>query len=178
MAFPTSFFEKRSGDPATVGHRLQKEHLMMSVAFSAMLQVSLVTTGANTYAEAHRQHVDTGRPMVLLVGAEWCPACVQMKNSILPRVARQGGLENVAFAHVNTDREGRVAKAVMNKGPIPQLIMYRKTASGWKRQMLVGAQSPEKIKAFIQRGLDMDKADALAAAKSKPANNVSYQSPE
>lgn len=151
---------------------------MMSVAFSAVLQVSLLTTGANTYAEAHRQHVDTGRPIVLLVGAEWCPACVQMKNNIMPRVARRGSLGKVAYAQVNTDREGRVAKAVMNGGTIPQLIMYRKTSTGWKRHMLVGAHSPEKIEAFIQRGLDLDKADALAAAKSKPTNNVSYQSPE
>jgi thioredoxin-like negative regulator of GroEL len=147
---------------------------MMSVAFSAMLQVSLVATGANTYAEAHRQHVDTGRPMVLLVGAEWCPACVQMKNNIMPRVARQGGLKKVAYAQINTDRDGRVAKAVMNGGSIPQLIMYRKTSAGWKRHLLVGAQSPEKIEAFIQRGLELDRADALAAAKSKQTN-VSYQ---
>lgn len=150
---------------------------MMSVAFSAMLQVSLLTTGANTYADAHRQHVDSGRPMVLLVGAEWCPACVQMKNSVMPRVARRGSLEKVAYAQVNTDRDGRVAKAVMNGGTIPQLIMYRKTPAGWKRHMLVGAHTPEKIEAFIQRGLDLDKADALAAAKSKQTN-VSYQKHE
>lgn len=150
---------------------------MMSVAFSAMLHVSLLTTGANTYADAHRQHVDTGRPMVLLVGAEWCPACVQMKNNVMPRVARRGSLEKVAYAQINTDRDGRVAKAVMNGGTIPQLIMYRKTPTGWKRHMLVGAHTPEKIEAFIQRGLDLDKADALAAAKSKQTN-VSYQKHE
>lgn len=151
---------------------------MMSVTISAMLQVSLLTTGANTYADAHRQHVDTGRPMVLLVGAEWCPACVQMKNNIMPRVARRGGLEKVAYAQVNTDRDGRVAKAVMNGGTIPQLIMFRKTPTGWKRHMLVGAHSPEKIEAFIQRGLDLDKADALAASKAKKQTNVSYQAHE
>lgn len=150
---------------------------MMSVAFSAMLHVSLLTTGANTYADAHRQHVDTGRPMVLLVGAEWCPACVQMKNNVMPRVARRGSLEKVAYAQINTDRDGRVAKAVMNGGTIPQLIMYRKTPTGWKRHMLVGAHTPEKIEAFIQRGLDLDNADALAAAKSKQTN-VSYQKHE
>lgn len=151
---------------------------MMSVAFSAMLQVSLLTTGANTYAEAHRQHVDTGRPMVLLVGAEWCPACVQMKNSIMPRVARHGGLAKVAYAQINTDHDSRVAKSMLKGGLIPQLIMYRKTPTGWKRHTLVGAQSPEKVEAFIQKGLDLDKAAALAAAKTKKRTSVSYQAHE
>jgi thioredoxin-like negative regulator of GroEL len=150
----------------------------MSFAFSAMVQLSLLTTGANTYADAHRQHVDTGRPMVLLVGAEWCPACVQMKNKIMPRVSRQGVLDKVAFAHVNADRDSRVAKAVMQGGMVPQLIMYRRTPNGWKRHLLVGAQSPEKVEAFIKRGLDLDAADALAARKSAQTNNISYQSRE
>jgi thioredoxin-like negative regulator of GroEL len=151
---------------------------MMSFAFSAMVQVSLITTGANNYAEAHKQHLDTGRPMVLLVGAEWCPACAQMKNSVLPRVASRGTLNKVAFAHVNTDRDGRIAKSVMQGGTIPQLIMYRKTPTGWKRHLLVGVQSPEKIEAFINDGLALDRADALQASKANQANSVSYQSRE
>ena len=151
---------------------------MMSFAFSAMVQVSLVTTGANGYADAHKLHAETGRPMVLLVGAEWCPACVQMKNNILPRVARRGTLQKVAFANVNTDHDSRIAKSVMQGGSIPQLIMYRKTATGWKRHMLVGAQSPEKIEAFINNGLKLDEAEALQASKANQANNVSFQSRE
>src|SRR5215469_13577958 len=115
----------------------------MHFAFSAIVQVSLLSTGANEYADAHKAHSDTGQPMVLLVGAEWCPGCVQMKNNILPRVARRGLLRKVAFAHVNTDNDSRIAKSVMQGGTIPQLIMYRKTPTGWKRHLLVGAQSPE-----------------------------------
>lgn len=141
---------------------------MMSVTFSAMVQLSLLATGTNDYADAHRVHQDTGRPMVLLVGAEWCPACVQMKNSVLPRVARRGLLRKVAFAHVNADRDNRVAQSVMQGGTIPQLIMYRKTASGWRKHMLVGAQSPEAIEAFINNGLELDKTEGVQA------QNVSY----
>ena len=143
---------------------------MMSFTLSAVMQVSLLSTGANNYAEAHKVHYDTGRPMVLLVGAEWCPACVQMKNNVLPRVARRGLLNKVAFAHVNTDRDSRIAKSVMKGGSIPQLIMYRKTPNGWKRHMLVGAQSPESIEAFINNGLALDEAEAVQTS------NVSYES--
>jgi thioredoxin-like negative regulator of GroEL len=143
---------------------------MTSFAISAIMQVSLLVTGANEYAEAHKLHSDTGQPMVLLVGAEWCPGCVQMKNNVLPRVARRGLLRRVAFAHVNTDHDSRVARSVMQGGTIPQLIMYRKTATGWKRHMLVGAQSPERVEAFINNGLELDKAERVQASK------VSYES--
>ena len=108
----------------------------MSFAFSAMVQVSLITTGANSYADAHKQQSDTGRPMVLLVGAEWCPACVQMKNSVSPALPACGTLNKVAFAHVNADRDSRIAKSVMQGGTIPQLIMYRKTPTGWSATCL------------------------------------------
>ena len=137
---------------------------MVSMTVSAVLQVSLLTTGANTYADAHRVHSETGRPMVVLVGAEWCPACVQMKKSVLPRVAR-GLLRRVAFAQINTDRDERLAKQIMHGGSIPQLVMYRRTADGWRRHMLVGAQGPEDVESFINRGLALDEAEGVKASK-------------
>ncbi|HVW38848.1 MAG TPA: thioredoxin family protein [Pirellulales bacterium] len=126
---------------------------MTSFALSAALQLSLLSAGANTYAEAHKDHSETGRPMVILVGAEWCPACVQMKNTVLPQVARRGVLQKVAFATVNADNQRSLAQKLMKGGSIPQLIMYRRSGNGWKRHLLVGKHSPERIEAFINQGL-------------------------
>jgi thioredoxin-like negative regulator of GroEL len=128
-----------------------------------MLHVSLLSTGMNSYAEAHKVHSETGQPMVILVGAEWCPACVQMKNSAIPQVARRGLLKKVAFATVNTDQQGSLARKLMKGGSIPQLIMYRKTRSGWSRRLLVGKQSPEQIEAFINQGLEAQQAESQLA---------------
>ena len=143
---------------------------MTSIAFSAVLQLSLLSAGANTYADAHKDHSETGRPMVILVGAEWCPACVQMKNSVIPQVARRGVLQKVAYATVNADHQRSLAQKLMKGGSIPQLIMYRKTNSGWKRHMLVGKQSPERIEAFINQGLVADEPAATTAVK--PASHA------
>ena len=126
---------------------------MTTLAISAILQISLVSTGANTYNEAHRSNLETGRPIMVLVGADWCPACRTMKDSVLPRMARRGLLKKVAFAVVNTDREGPLAHRLMQGGSIPQLIMYRKTSEGWKRDLLVGAQSEGAVESFIDRGV-------------------------
>lgn len=143
---------------------------MTSFALSAVLQLSLLSAGANTYADAHKVHSETGRPMVILVGAEWCPACVQMKNSVIPQVARRGVLQKVAYATVNTDHQRSLAQKLMKGGSIPQLIMYRRTNNGWKRHMLVGKHSPERIEAFINQGLVAD--ESAAATTVKPASHA------
>lgn len=135
---------------------------MTSVAFAAVLQAAVLSTGAQSYADAHQENVDTGRPLVVLVGAEWCPACRQMKNNIMPEVARRGLLKKVAFAEVNTDEERTLSRKLMSGGGIPQLVMYRKTSEGWEREVLVGAQSPERIESFINDGLDGLEAPAAA----------------
>lgn len=125
---------------------------MNTLALSAMLQLSMVSAGANTYADAHQQNIDSGRPIVVLVGADWCPACRQMKSALLPHVGRQGLLGKVAFAVVNTDREGPLARRLMRGGSIPQLVMYHKTSQGWRRDSLIGAQSTTSIASFIDQG--------------------------
>lgn len=147
---------------------------MMSLTLSAVLQVSVLSTGANTYAEAHKVHHETGRPMVILVGAEWCPACVQMKNSVIPQVARRGLLKKVAFATVNADHQNSLAQKLMQGSSIPQLIMYRKTNNGWKRHLLVGKQSPEQIEAFINKGLVLETPAPTATAGSQSVKQASH----
>jgi thioredoxin-like negative regulator of GroEL len=125
-----------------------------ALTLSLLLQISAVSaasTDGHHYAKAYETMVSTGQPLVVLVGAEWCPACQQMKNSVIPQVKRQGGLEKVAFAYVNTDADHKLAGKLMQGGSIPQLIMYRKTADGWKREQLTGAHGADETKHFIGR---------------------------
>lgn len=124
----------------------------ISLAAATILQASLLMS-AQPYKVAYQQMQDTGRPLVVLVGAEWCPHCVTMENSVMPQLARRGLLDKVAFSKVNTDRDGELARKLMRGGSIPQLVMYRKTADGWRRTGLIGGQSVEQVEAFIQQGL-------------------------
>jgi hypothetical protein len=84
-----------------------------------------------------------------------------MKYSTIPQVERKGGLNKVAFAYVNTDHDSELAGKLMRGSSIPQLVMYRKTDSGWQRQQLTGAQSTGAIEAFLSPA-----ADAPAASLS------------
>jgi thiol-disulfide isomerase/thioredoxin len=120
-----------------------------SIAFAAVLHFSLTTTGAQTYAEAYGQHLESGRPLLVLVGADWCPACRTMKQSIIPQAQRQGVLKGVELAMINTDQQPELARKLMSGGSIPQLIIYHKSASGWQRKDLVGAQSVSAIQQAV-----------------------------
>jgi thiol-disulfide isomerase/thioredoxin len=138
-----------------------------SLTLAVILHASVLATGANTfvsYAEAHKVNAETGRPLVVLIGADWCPACRQMKTSAVPQLAQKGVLQKVAFTVLNTDHDGAIAQKMMTGGSIPQLVMYRKTPTGWKRTSLTGSQSPAAIEAFINEG--------VAAQVQAPANSL------
>ena len=126
---------------------------MNSLALAVVLQASLAA-GASDYRTAHAASVDIGRPLVVLVGADWCPGCRQMKYSAIPEVEKKGGLNNVNFVYLNSDEDSQLAGKLMKGGSIPQLIMYHKTDEGCKRQQLTGAQAVSEIERFIERGVD------------------------
>lgn len=122
---------------------------MTSLAFSVVLQVSMAATGAQDYKDAYHKTAETGQPLVVLVGADWCPGCRQMKNSVMPELEKKGALANVAFTCVNTDKQHDLAGKLMQGHSIPQLIVFRKTATGWTRQQMTGAHSAQEIQSFI-----------------------------
>jgi len=133
----------------------------ISLAIAAVLATGAApANSAPTYAEAHAKQQETGKPLVVLIGADWCPACQTMKNSALPQVQKRGALNKVSFAVINTDHNGKLARQMMSGGSIPQLVMYRQTAKGWKRESLTGAQDPATIEAFINRGVADTKTPA------------------
>jgi thioredoxin-like negative regulator of GroEL len=136
---------------------------MMSLAVAAFLQASIVAADGPTYAAAYKQMTTTGCPLVVLIGADWCPACQTMKTSVIPELQRTGKLDQVAFAVVDYDQETTVARKLMQGNSIPQLVIYHKSADGWRRQRLVGRQSVETVAALVKQGVD-----AVAALPAKP----------
>jgi thioredoxin-like negative regulator of GroEL len=103
----------------------------------------------NSYAAAYKDAVENNKSIVVLVGADWCPACQSMKTSVMPALAAQGGLKEVSFALVNTDRQSDLANQMLAGNSIPQLVMYEKTSDGWKIKRLVGGQSVSSVEQFI-----------------------------
>jgi thioredoxin-like negative regulator of GroEL len=116
---------------------------------AVMLQASVATGPEDAYAAAFHRSVSTGRPLVVLLGADWCPGCVKMKETILPQVADYGALDRVEFAYVDVDQAPQLAGRLARAGAIPQLIRFERTSTGWTKDVLTGAHSPKKVASFI-----------------------------
>lgn len=158
---------------------------MTYLTLATILQLPFLVPTA-TYAEAHCQTLRTGQPMVVMVGAEWCPACKAMEANVIPQIRKRGLLRRVAFALVDLDRDREVGTRLVEGGPIPQLIVFRKTPEGWRNRRLIGNQSIETVEEFINQDVAASEAEkaptakkqAPAKSKTKPqVSAASHQSP-
>jgi thioredoxin-like negative regulator of GroEL len=149
---------------------------------TTIMQAALLLTGADpdaqasssqkpleaaTYSEAHRVTEKTGKPMIVMIGTDWCSPCQMMKNTVLPQVRDHGLFRQVSFAVVNPDKDSNLATEITGGGPIPQLVMFRKTRRGWVRRKLVGGQSVETVEEFIHDGLASDAAEKKGGKDGK-----------
>jgi thioredoxin-like negative regulator of GroEL len=141
-----------------------------SLALIALWGIAFGATESDTYTEAHQETMKTGRPMLVMVSTDWCAPCQVMKKTILPQVRQRGLLARVVFATVNPDRDRELAERLTDGGPVPQLVLYRKTSQGWMRRKLVGGQSVEDVEKFINQGLATDEDQKDVAAKPEPSD--------
>lgn len=144
---------------------------MISLTLATVLCMPFAATPSETYAEAHRINEETGRPMVVLVGAEWCPACQQMEKQIVPKMRERGLLKRIAFALVDLDRDRELGHTLTSGGPIPQLIFFRRTRDGWAQHKVIGGQSLEAVEQLVNEEIAANSVEmkALAKASAKDA---------
>jgi thioredoxin-like negative regulator of GroEL len=116
------------------------------------------------YGEAYKQSTRTGRPLLVLIGAKWCPACRRMKSAILPQLSRRNALRQVAFVTIDKDQEKKLASQLMSGRTVPQLILFTKTPTGWKRRQLTGLHTAGEVDSFVHR--------AIAQTAAKPGQKV------
>jgi thiol-disulfide isomerase/thioredoxin len=155
---------------------------LCAALMQTVLLASPATDSGETYAEARRQIAESGTPMVVMVSTDWCGPCQAMKRNVLPKLRERGLFKRVAFAQVNADRDSQLAKELTGGGPVPQLVMYRKTDRGWIRRKLIGGQSVEKVEQFIKEELALDQADhdgdKTISDKDSPGGDSDLDLPE
>jgi thioredoxin-like negative regulator of GroEL len=123
--------------------------LIALIIAAANLSFADDAASKSTYANAYKVTQDSGKPLVVLIGADWCPYCQVMKTSVMPQVAAHGDLQNVSYAYVNSDQQNELAGKLLSGKSIPQMVMYEKTADGWKQTRLIGGQSAEAVEGFL-----------------------------
>jgi len=127
---------------------------------SLVLAVALATvTGGKVsehdYTLAYKRSVEEQKPLMVVVGADWCPACNALKNTTMRSLEQSGELANVSVAMVDRDAEPELARKLMKgEGMIPQIIVYSKNESGrWQSKKLTGFQSTQPIRSLLRRAV-------------------------
>ena len=106
------------------------------------------------YAEAYRSSVSQQKPLLVVIGAPWCPACNSLKESTILPMAQTGELDDVSFVMINKDEDPALAQQLTEgEQLIPQIILFTPEEGTWKRQKLKGFQSKQPIRRLIRRAL-------------------------
>lgn len=127
--------------------------------FSLLLTVVLATLPGDqqlqqSYAQAYTESLAEKKPLLVVVGAPWCPACRVLKETTLKPMATTGELDDVSFVVINRDENPTLAaKLTQGEKTIPQIILYTPSENGWQRRKLRGFQSQQPIRSLIQNAL-------------------------
>jgi len=139
---------------------------MLSLYLGLCLAVATSADGANAgaadangaqtdqdYTLAYKRSVEEDKPLMVVVGAEWCPACNVLKKTTIANMEMTGELDDVSLAVVDRDAEPELAKRLMaDEKMIPQIIVFSKTDDGrWSRERLTGYQPAQPIRSLLRR---------------------------
>lgn len=106
------------------------------------------------YTDAYRQSVSEHKPLMVVVGAPWCPACNVLKETTIKQMAQTGELDSVSLAMINRDDDPELVQE-LTKGEklLPQIIVFTEDNGGWKRRSLMGYQPKQPIRSLIRKAL-------------------------
>ena len=127
---------------------------MLHVAALTLLAVLNAPTTSDEqipYDAAYRKAQEEKKPLVVLVGANWCAACRIMKSETILSMKDAGDFKGVVFTHVDKDVQPDIAQQVMQGSTLPQLVVFCEGDQGWKRFSLTGMQSERRVKELIRK---------------------------
>ena len=129
---------------------------MVSLLLAVILgSVTSETVTHKDYAEAYKESVTEEKPLMVVVGAPWCPACNVLKESTIVPMAETGELKEVSVALLNRDDDPELVKQ-LTKGDkmLPQIIVFSKTSKGsWERSRLKGFQPKQPVRTLIRKAV-------------------------
>ena len=136
---------------------------MSGLVSIVMFPLTLLAAEPSPYERAFKEAETNQRPLLVLVGATWCPSCQTMKQTVLPRLASRGELATVSFAAVDADAEAELAGHLLRGAAVPQLIAFsRKPGGKWQREQITGLASDAEVQGLIARALKVQQGIAEA----------------
>ncbi len=103
------------------------------------------------YRTAYERALAGDKPLLVLVTAEWCPPCQTMKSTTIPQLMAKDAFRGFHYATVDLGKEEQLARKLIGKRGIPQLIVFEKKDEKWQRRYLRGIQTAATVEAFIAK---------------------------
>ena len=121
----------------------------------ALLLSGVTSEDANKdYKSAYKEALKAKKPLMVVVGADWCHACNVLKDSTIKPMVKTGQLDNVSIALVNKDLQPELVDQLTHgEKMIPQIIVFTKTDSGWKRSKLMGYQPQNNVRDLVNQAV-------------------------
>ena len=120
-------------------------------ALIVALQLCLVSWNSQGYDKAYHQSLDTGKPLLVLVGADWCGACQVMKKRVMPQLDKEGILRDIHCTELNLADDEDLARRISKVNTIPCLILFTKSGGKWQKSELIGMHNQKSVKAFLDK---------------------------
>lgn len=103
------------------------------------------------YDKAWNVAKNTGQPMIVVFGAEWCSPCKRMKQEVWEPLFQTRKLEPFLVAYVDIDKQREIYhKLVGQKVSVPTVLVFRKSGDGWQVKRKKGYQSQAQILEFLK----------------------------
>ena len=119
------------------------------------------------YKTAYNRAQQGDKPLLVLVTAEWCQPCKVMKATTIPQLMEKDAFKDFHYTTVDLGTQEKLARKLIGRRGVPQLIMFEKRDDVWVHRYLRGIQTTDTVEAFIAQANTLRTADASAEVVGK-----------
>ena len=124
---------------------------MVHVALALVMLAPTASEKLLKYEDAFKLASKQDKPLLVVVGASWCPSCQILKSATIEPMKESGEFKKVVVSYVDKDERPALAKQLMKGTKLPQIILYNQQAGSWKRYSLIGNQSKKRMTELLTK---------------------------
>jgi len=139
--------------------------MFKKIVLGFVLSYSSMAYAGNTelkYADALEKAQKEKKPLVVLIGAKWCPGCVAMKRETIEPMKKDDSFKEVVFVAVDVDDEPDLVqelyivdeKTKTRIRNIPQIMIFSMKKEDEKKYGLIGKQSKNRVLELLKKLLN------------------------